>query len=118
MTQIMLQQGGKHLMLQFLDLPKALDIENAALVKTTLDGSRNALLKLFKGSKVILDKDFQVNKKYPARDLALEIPDVGIYRVRIILTGPKLYQIILFGPKGYQDSPEAKKFIGSFKLKG
>jgi hypothetical protein len=120
MTQFLLErEGGKAaLLLQIQDLPKELDIGNAAAVKLALDAGRDALKTLFKGGKLLVDKDVKVNGKYPGRDVDIDIPDLGIYRVRMILTGPKLYQVTALGPKDYLNGAEAKKFRGSFKLKG
>ncbi len=119
--QVLLQrEGGKAaLMLQITAMPKALDLKNADLVKTVLDRSRDALQKAFEkqGGKIVSDKDTKIKDKYPARDLDMEIPQLGLYRVRIILTGPKLYQVTMLGPKDYVDGKEATKFWDSFKLK-
>jgi hypothetical protein len=113
------REGGKAaLMLQYNALPKEIDIGNADTVKAVLDGSREGMKKALKGGKFVLDKDVKVDGKYPAREIDMEVPGLGIYRVRLILTGPKLYQVTVAGSKEYVNGAEAKKFRGSFKLKG
>jgi hypothetical protein len=119
--QVLLQrEGGKAaLMLQVTALPTAIDIKSADVVKMVFERSRDALQKAFEkqNAKIVSDKDAKVNDKYPARDIDMELTQLGLYRVRIILTGPKLYQITMLGPKDYVNGKEATKFWDSFKIK-
>lgn len=118
-TQVILERenGKVALMLQYNELPKQIDVGSADAVKVVLNGGRDGLKNAFKGSKIVSEKDFKFADKYPARDIDMEVPQLGIYRVRFILTGPKFYQVTVLGPKDYMAGAESKKFWESFKLK-
>ena len=55
--------------------------------------------------------------KYPSRILELEVPKVGPYRTRFVVTPTHFYQITFAGPKEFVESADAKKFFESFKVK-
>jgi hypothetical protein len=81
-----------------------------------MEGASSSLKNIFKGAKVQSEKDFKFNDKYPARDMEIDVPMLGIYRTRFVLTGSKVYQVTVLGPKDYQSSAEVKKFLESFKI--
>jgi len=110
-------EGKVALLLQANELPAKVDITDAMAVKQIADAGRTALVKAFKGAKLVSEKDFKFDKKYPARDIDVEVPAFGVYRVRFIVTPTHFYQVTVLGPKDYQDGEEAKKFMNSFKLK-
>lgn len=115
---ILERDGGKAaLLLQYNNLPKEADITNADAVKTVLDRGRDSLKNAFKGAKIAAEKDFKFADKYPARDIDAEVPGLGTYRTRFILTGSKFYQVTMLGSTDYLGGKEAKAFWDSFKLK-
>ncbi len=61
-------------------------------------------------------KKFLVGR-HPARDADLDDPNGNLFRMRLILTPLATIQITVVGPAAYQNSPEAKQFLESFKLK-
>jgi len=117
-TQYLLTRaGGKvALLVQFDDFPKTIDISDAKLVKHVMDAGRDAILKKIPASKLISEKEVTFAGKYPGRDIDIDYPMFGIYRVRFIVAPMRFYQVTILGPKDYQDSAEAKKFMDSFKL--
>lgn len=66
--------------------------------------------KLINQTKIMLDK------KYPGRAIQVDAPNFGLYVSRIYLVGDRLYQIVVLGPKDVATSPEATKYLESFKL--
>ncbi len=109
--------GGKAVyLLQINKFPAAIALDNEAIVGKIMDGGRDALVKTFK-AKAPTEKALMIDKKYPARDIDLEVPGLGIYRVRFIVTPTHFYQVTMAGPKDFVDSAESKKFLDSFKVK-
>lgn len=110
--------GGKGaLMLKGDKLPATIDIKDADTVKKIFDGGREGLVKAFPGAKLIGEKDGKLNNKsYPSRDIDVDVPQFGIYRVRIIFDGSRLYQVTVLGSKTFVDGEVAKKFMSSFKF--
>lgn len=116
-TQILLetQDGKAALMLQLNEMPNPVPIDNADEVKKRFEGGQGALVNALKG-KILKSEDGKFGG-YPCRDIDMEVPMLGIYRVKFILTGPKFYQVTAAGPKDYISGDEVKKFMESFKLK-
>ena len=111
------ENGSVALMLQFNPFPNAVDTTNATAVDAIMDSGRSALIKALKNSELASEKKFKYDNKYPARDIDVNHPVFGIYRVRFIVTPTKFYQVTILGPKDYQNKDEAKSFMNSFKLK-
>jgi hypothetical protein len=66
--------------------------------------------------KVLEEKDLTVGvEKYPARDVLISNGDACI-RNRIVIAGPRLYQIMVQGPKDVVTSPSADRFLASFEV--
>ena len=110
------ESGKVTLMLQADVFPQQVDTGNADAVKLIMDNSRAALVKSFKGAKLLSEKDLKFAKKHPARDVNIDIPAAGVFRVRMIITPSRLYQVVILGSKDYQKGAEAKQFVESFKL--
>ncbi|MCE9534249.1 MAG: hypothetical protein K8T89_24480 [Planctomycetes bacterium] len=110
------ENGKVALMLQFNEI-NGLDITKADLVKVVFDNGRTALTKAFPNAKLISEKDLKLNDKFPARDVDVDAPNLGLYRVRMVMTNKGLYQVTVLGPADYQKGDESKKFIESFKIK-
>jgi hypothetical protein len=114
---IELDGGSSALMLKGDKIPATIDLKDADTVSKIFDGGRDGLLKVFPGAKLIGEKNGKLNNKaYPSRDIDVEIPKLGIYRVRVIFDGSRLYQVTVLGPKEFVDGDVAKKFMESFKF--
>jgi hypothetical protein len=98
----------------YTSFPNKVDLKGP-LPKQVLDQSMDRMKESLKG-KVLTSKDVTVDKKYPARDVDLDAPGIGVYRVRIIITEERMYQTVVLGPKEFVEGADAKKFLGSFKI--
>ncbi len=66
--------------------------------------------------KVLEEKNLTVGiEKYPGRDVLIETAD-GHLRNRIVIAGPRLYQVMVRGPKDVVTSASADKFMDSFEV--
>jgi hypothetical protein len=66
--------------------------------------------------KVILDKEVAVGaEKHPGRDLLIEKPLYAV-RNRVVIAGPRLYQVLVQGPKEFVSSREAERFLDAFEV--
>lgn len=111
------REGGKvALFIAVTDLPKQIDTGDAPAVKLILDNGQAAAIKGFKGGKLLSEQDFKFGLKHPARDLDIQIPNLGTYRQRMILTPTRFYVVVAMGPEDYLKGAEAKKFMQSFKV--
>jgi hypothetical protein len=95
----------------------AVPIDREALVGKVMDMSRDALLKTLKDGKLTSETKSLFDKKYPAREIVVEVPPMRVYRVRFVMTPTRFYQLTLSGPKEVVDSAEGTKFFESFALK-
>jgi hypothetical protein len=118
--QVLLEAlGGKAVyFFQYTKFDNEVDVlQDPAVAKKILDGGREGGLKNLPGSKVIVEKEYKHNMKYPARDLEIDAPGLGIYRTYHILTPTHFYQVVVGGPSDFTDAATAKRFLDSFKLK-
>ena len=66
--------------------------------------------------KVLEEKELTVGmEKYPARDVLIQTP-AGFLRNRIVIAGPRLYQVMIRGEKYVVTSASADKFLASFEV--
>jgi hypothetical protein len=66
--------------------------------------------------KVLEDKELMIGgENLPARDLLIEHADMCI-RNRIVIAGPRLYQVIVQGSKEVVTSASADRFLASFEV--
>ena len=66
--------------------------------------------------KVLEEKNLTVGaEKFPARDVLIETPN-GCLRNRIVIAGPRLYQVMVQGTKEVVTSPSADRFLASFEV--
>ena len=100
-------------MFYYIKLKQPIDINNKAQVKLILDGGRKGGVGV-KG-KLMEEKDFIMQKAYPARDIEIQNPG-ETYRVWMVLTPTHFLQIAANGTKEFTDSTEAKQFRASFKF--
>jgi hypothetical protein len=104
-------RGGTAFLVTYVDAPEEVAKKPAG---PRLDKVRDAN-KGDKG-KVLVDKDLTVGmEKYPARDVLIETPD-GCLRNRIVIAGPRLYQVMIRGEKDVVTSPSADRFLASFEV--
>jgi hypothetical protein len=66
--------------------------------------------------KVLLDKEVAVGaEKYPGRDVLIEKPLYAV-RNRVVIAGPRLYQVLVQGPKEFVTSRDAERFLDAFEV--
>jgi hypothetical protein len=118
MQYIVELDGGKSaIMLKGDKLPAAKDLKDTETILKIFDGSRDALIKGFEGAKLIGEKNGRLNNKsYPSRDIDVDIPQLGIYRLRLIFDGSRVYSLAALGSKTFVDGDVAKKFMESFRF--
>jgi hypothetical protein len=80
----------------------------------TLDKTRDELVASLKG-KLLREQKIALGV-YPGRDLEIEVPVLGIYRVRMYQAGKRFYQLLLVGPRAVTSSREAERFFASFRV--
>jgi len=65
--------------------------------------------------KLIEDKELVLGKeKIPGRALLIEMPKL-VYRARHFLAGRRLYQVVIVGSRDAVTSPDAEKYLDSFR---
>lgn len=96
-------------------LPAKIDLTDAKAVKAVFDNAA-ATTERSLGGKIVADKETKVADKYPARDIDLEAPGIGIFRTRWVMTPDGFIQVVVAGPKEFVDGADAKKFLGSLKI--
>jgi hypothetical protein len=66
--------------------------------------------------KVLADKEVAVGAdKHPGRDVLIEKP-AAVLRVRIVIAGNRLYQVMIQGPKEFVTAKDADRFFDSFEI--
>lgn len=108
-------QGGNAVFLAghtTFSTPVALD---TSLAKKVLDQGLAAAEKSL-DARTVSSKDLMVDGKYPARDVDMQTPTMGIYRARVIVTEEGIYQVVVMGPKKFVDGQDARTFRESFKI--
>jgi hypothetical protein len=80
-----------------------------------LDGAVKSTVKGLQG-KTLAEGKIILEDKYPGRKLEVEAEKVGLYRAHIFLVGDRVYQVVVRGPKDVVTSPDATKYLESFKL--
>ena len=96
-------------------LPSKIDLTDDKAVKAVFDNAVTSTEKAL-GGKVVSDKEAKVADKYPARDVDLESPGIGLFRARLILTPTGFIQVIVAGPKEFVDGADARRFRESLKI--
>lgn len=109
-------KGTGAYMLQVTDLGNKIDVSKEALVKQVFDGGQAGLVKAFAGSKVTSSDDFDLEDDVPARDIELDMGGEAACRVRLILDGERLYQVMVLGKKTFAEDDDADAFIHSFRF--
>ncbi len=66
--------------------------------------------------KVVTDKEIVVGaEKYPGRDVLIEKPLYAV-RNRVVIAGPRLYQVLVQGPKEFVTGRDADRFLDAFEV--
>ncbi|MBN9519308.1 hypothetical protein J0H58_12420 [bacterium] len=66
--------------------------------------------------RVVMDKEVTVGaEKYPGRDVLVEKPLYAV-RNRVVIAGPRLYQVLVQGPKEFVTSRDADRFLDAFEI--
>src|SRR5207253_8701494 len=103
--------GDRMFTVAYTDLPIEVD---AGQVKRTLTDYGRGLKG--KGGKLVSEKSVPVGTdKLPGRDVLIEQPN-NYLRVRAVLHGKRLYQVIAAGPKEFVTSKDADKVIESVEV--
>lgn len=67
--------------------------------------------------KLTSSKNTKFQKKYPARDIRYTVPTIkGTGRVRMVLVGDRLYQLMALGNEEFMGSEDVDFYFNSFKL--
>jgi hypothetical protein len=104
-------RGGTSFLVTYVDAPE--DVAKSP-AKPRFDKVRDAI-KGEKG-KVLEDKDLTIgDEKHPARDILIEHGDTCV-RNRIVIAGPRLYQVMIQGTKEVVTSSSADRFLESFEV--
>src|SRR5262245_29489764 len=104
-------RGGTTFLVTYVDAPAGVAKQEPG---PRLDKVRDAN-KGEKG-KVLEEKNLTVGiEKHPARDVLIETPD-GHLRNRIVIAGPRLYQVMIRGAKDVVTSKSADRFLDSFEV--
>ena len=93
------------------------DITNKDFVKTVFENAVGGLEKSLKGKK-LSDKESKFADKYPSRDVDLDVPGLGIYRTRWVMTPTAFIQIVVAGPKDFVDGAGGQKVHGVVEGQG
>ncbi len=104
-------KGDTVFMVSYID---ATEIAAKTPAATRLDKVRDG--NKGESGKVVAEKDLTVGaEKFPARDIIIETP-TGFIRNRVVIAGPRLYQVMVQGTKDVVTSASADKFIISFEI--
>jgi hypothetical protein len=104
-------RGGTSFLVTYVDAPGDVAKQPAG---PRIDKVRDAN-KGEKG-KVVEDKELTVgSEKYPARDVLIQTPD-GYLRNRIVIAGPRLYQVMIRGEKDVVTSASSDQYLASFEV--
>jgi hypothetical protein len=103
--------GGVTYLVSYVDVPDAVAQQPPG---PRLDKVRDA----HKGTdgRLLADKELTVGgEKYPARDVLVGRPD-GTLRVRVVIAGSRLYQVMARGPREGVTGADADRYFGSFEV--
>src|SRR5262249_20708027 len=108
-TQIILEaeMGKAAYMLQFNKMPSEIDLTNADLIKKVFDGGQGGLTMALNG-KIVKSEDGKFGK-FPSRDIDMEVKDLGVYRVKFILTKDQFYQVTVLGQKDFVNGKDVER---------
>lgn len=104
-------RAGTSFVITYVDMPEGVAKSPAAerfnKVRDAIKGEKG---------KILEDKDLAIGiENHPARDVLIEHGDTCI-RNRIVIAGPRLYQVMVQGSKEVVASPSADRFLASFEV--
>ncbi|MDW8365330.1 MAG: hypothetical protein RMK49_05760 [Abditibacteriales bacterium] len=79
-----------------------------------LDDWRDGFAKGVKGK--VRSEKYITLKSNPGREVIVDAPNDLVFKVRAYLVKQRLYQTLVAAPKNLESSPDATKFLDSFKL--
>jgi hypothetical protein len=89
---------------------------NSTDPQKTLDGARNGAIKNVNG-KLISETSINFHG-LPARDVRIEIPKKALITARLILAGPRFYQLMFIAPTDKEHEQDISQFLNSFTIDG
>lgn len=104
-------RGGTAFMVTYVDAPpEVASAPPGPRIDKVRDANKGA------SGRVLEEKELTLGmEKYPARDVLIQTPD-GYLRNRIVIAGPRLYQVMIRGAKDVVTSASADKFLASFEV--
>jgi hypothetical protein len=103
--------GDRVFVVSYSDLPLAV---NAKQARDVLAGFAKSVAG--KGGKVLSGKEVAVGpEKLPGRDVLIEQPK-NFLRMRGVISGKRMYQVMALGPKDFVTSADADKVIESLEI--
>jgi len=80
-----------------------------------LDGVRNGAVRNIRGT--LIDEKKITLGRHPGREIVVDLPEQkGRLRDRLCIAGGRLYQVMVVGREGWVGSPDADRFLDSFRL--
>ena len=113
---LVVEKGGLIYAVAYNDLPK---VVVDADPKATLEGGVQGAVKKIEGGKLIAERDITVDGN-PGKEFEASMAGpkgvAGVYRSRIVMAKPRLYQVIHAGPKDAVMSDAGAAFLKSFQV--
>ena len=114
MVMYMAGSGSAGCAVSYADYPAQLI--NSTDPQKTLDGARNGAIKNVSG-KLISETSINFHG-LPARDIRIEISKKALVTTRLILAGPRFYQLMFIAPTDKGHEQDISKFFDSFAIDG
>jgi hypothetical protein len=104
-------RGGTAFLVTYVDAaPEVANSPAGPRIDKVRDANRGERGKVLEDKPIVLGME-----KYPARDVLIQTP-AGYLRNRIVIAGPRLYQVMIRGQKDVVTSASADKFLASFEV--
>ena len=114
--QIVLEAEGGKAAYMIQSSAVEISIDDKDKVKAIFDAGQSSMEKALKGT-IASSKDGTFgDDKLPSRDIDMDAPSLGIYRVKLILDGKKMYQVTALGPKDFVNGKNVERFMKSFQI--
>ncbi len=96
----------------YADYPE--QMVNSTDPQKLLDGATNGAVANVKG-KLVSESKMSFNG-LPARNIVIEIPNKAFITARLILNGPRFYQLMFIAPTQKDHEQDISKFLDSFQI--
>ena len=104
-------RGGTAFLVTYVDAaPEVANSPAGPRIDKVRDANKGERGKVLEEKEIVLGME-----KYPARDVLIQTP-AGYLRNRIVIAGPRLYQVMIRGEKDVVTSASADKFLASFEV--